>query len=103
MLKKLSLKQLRRISIVSKSHDIVGQSSYTGMNVKVNLGGDNWFGMPDLSGGEKSIVALSLLFALNSLTSSMVFLLDEVDCALDKVYREGLSKLLEHLTREAKI
>lgn len=65
----------------------IGQSSYSGMNVKVNLGTDHWSNISDLSGGEKSIVSLSLLFALNSLTPSMVFLLDEVDCALDKVYR----------------
>ena len=56
------------------------------MNVKVNLGTEHWSNISDLSGGEKSIVSLSLLFALNSLTPSMIFLLDEVDCALDKVY-----------------
>ena len=48
-------------------------------------------------------MSLSLLFALNSLTPSMVFLLDEVDCALDKVYRQGLTKLLDMLTKEQKI
>jgi len=73
------------------------------MNVKVNLGTEHWSNISDLSGGEKSIVSLSLLFALNSLTPSMIFLLDEVDCALDKVYWEGLTKLLELLSVEQKI
>jgi structural maintenance of chromosome 3 (chondroitin sulfate proteoglycan 6) len=73
------------------------------MNVKVNLGTEHWSNIQDLSGGEKSIVSLSLLFALNSLTPSMVFLLDEVDCALDKVYRQGLTRLLEMLNKEQKI
>jgi len=40
------------------------------MNIKVNLGTENWQTLKELSGGEKSIVSLSLLFALNSLTPS---------------------------------
>lgn len=67
------------------------------MSIKVDLGTNNWQTLRELSGGEKSIVSLSLLFALNSLTPSQIFLLDEVDCALDKVYREGLAWLLQQM------
>lgn len=61
----------------------LGTNSYSGMTIKVDLGTNNWQTLKELSGGEKSIVSLSLLFALNSLTPSQIFLLDEVDCALD--------------------
>lgn len=54
--------------------------------------------MKELSGGEKSIVALSLLLSLNSLTNTQIYLLDEVDGALDQSYRAGLAELLTKIS-----
>ena len=41
--------------------------------------------MEALSGGEKTVAALALLFAVHSFRPSPFFVLDEVDAALDKV------------------
>ena len=41
--------------------------------------------MEQLSGGEKTVAALALLFAVHSFRPSPFFVLDEVDAALDKV------------------
>ncbi len=39
-----------------------------------------------LSGGEKTMAALALLFALHTYHPSPFFVLDEVDAALGKIY-----------------
>ena len=77
----------------------IGHHQYTGISVRVAFKDKNRMqSLKELSGGEKTVVALSLLLALNSLTGSQIYLLDEVDSALDQVYRAGLTELLAKIT-----
>jgi structural maintenance of chromosome 1 len=46
--------------------------------------GKRFLPMRDLSGGEKTIAALALVFALRSFRHPPFFVLDEIDAALDK-------------------
>lgn len=53
--------------------------------------------MEHLSGGEKTIAALALLFAIHSYQPSPFFVLDEVDAALDNANVEKIKKYIrEH-------
>lgn len=49
--------------------------------------------MDQLSGGEKTMAALALLFSVHSFRQAPFFVLDEVDAALDNVNVKKVQKL----------
>eukprot|EP00899_Mesostigma_viride_P028674 jgi/Mesvir1/8992/Mv25967-RA.2 len=57
--------------------------------------------MEQLSGGEKTVAALALLFAIHSFRPSPFFVLDEVDAALDNVNVAKVAAYIQHKTRAA--
>mmetsp|Transcript_54962 Transcript_54962/g.129875 ORF Transcript_54962/g.129875 Transcript_54962/m.129875 type:complete len:704 (+) Transcript_54962:109-2220(+) len=79
---------------VSKRHEIYGGQAYLscdnpvepyldGIKYETIPPGKKYMDMENLSGGEKSLAALALLFAIHSFKPSPFLVLDEVDAALD--------------------
>jgi len=66
-----------------------------GVSIVVKTGHGKYFDAASLSGGEQTIVALSLIFAIQELRPYCFYVLDEVDAALDKRNSERLARLLE--------
>lgn len=54
-----------------------------------------------LSGGEKTLVSLSFLFAIQHYKKSAFYLLDEVDAALDKMNAELIGNLIKEYSKES--
>lgn len=51
--------------------------------------------LAQLSGGQKSLVALSLIFAIQRSDPAPFYLFDEIDAALDPEYRTNVAKMLQ--------
>ncbi len=65
-----------------------------GVNIVVRLAKGKYFDVTSLSGGEQTLVALSLLFAIQEYKPYHFYVLDEIDAALDKRNSERLAGLL---------
>ena len=65
-----------------------------GVGIIVKAGHGKYFDVTSLSGGEQTMVALSLIFAIQELNPYCFYILDEIDAALDKRNSERLANLL---------
>jgi len=65
-----------------------------GIEIMIQLGKGKYFDSTSLSGGEQTIIALSLLFAIQEFKPYHFYVFDEIDAALDKRNSERLAGLL---------
>jgi structural maintenance of chromosome 3 (chondroitin sulfate proteoglycan 6) len=68
-----------------------------GVRIEVSFTGQatSFLTMSQLSGGQKTVVALTLIFAIQRLEPAPFYLFDEVDAALDTQYRTAVARLVQ--------
>ncbi|RHZ52104.1 hypothetical protein Glove_465g30 [Diversispora epigaea] len=71
-----------------------GSELTLGLEVKVQLGGVWKQSLAELSGGQRSLVALSLILSLLQFKPAPMYILDEVDAALDLSHTQNIGQLL---------
>jgi structural maintenance of chromosome 3 (chondroitin sulfate proteoglycan 6) len=71
-------------------------SLYRGVGIKVRFSevGENYM-MSQLSGGQKALVALAMIFAIQRCDPAPFYLFDELDQALDSTYRAAVANLIQ--------
>lgn len=76
---------------------------YTGIGIKVSFTDSDaeMKEMNQLSGGQKSLVALALIFAIQKCDPAPFYLFDEIDQALDAQHRFAVANMIHELTDEA--
>ncbi len=72
----------------------------TGIRIIAQPPGKKLQNMMQLSGGEKSLTAIALLFAIQSLKPSPFCLLDEIEAALDDSNVKRFARYLDRLTKD---
>ena len=60
----------------------------------MSFGGGETMSLKQLSGGQKTLVALALIFSIQRLDPAPFYLFDEIDAALDPSYRTTVAKML---------
>lgn len=72
-----------------------GQTIMAGLEIRVSLGGVWKESVAELSGGQRSLVALALIMALLQFKPAPVYILDEVDAALDLSHTQNIGRLIK--------
>src|SRR3989344_446670 len=73
----------------------------SGLLIQANPGGKRLLNIDSMSGGEKTLVALSFLFSVQEFRPSPFYILDEIDAALDKENSKKVAELIKSLSVEA--
>eukprot|EP00760_Papus_ankaliazontas_P006970 PhM_4_TR13256/c0_g1_i1/m.100909/K06669/SMC3, CSPG6; structural maintenance of chromosome 3 (chondroitin sulfate proteoglycan 6) len=79
-----------------------GVEAYVGVRVRVCFGiGSPVTELSQLSGGQKSLVALALIFAIQRCDPAPFYIFDEIDAALDEDYRTAVAAMIQRQSKEA--
>jgi len=81
----------------------VSRNGAMGLDIEVNLRGDRKRKAHQLSGGEKSVTSLALQLAVFGQLKSPLFLLDEVEPALDYTNHKSMQALLKNLAENKQL
>ena len=79
--------------------DDFGESG-SGANITINIPQKRIKDLNLLSGGERSLVSIALLFAIVSASKPPFLVLDEIDAALDEVNASRFAKVLKDLAKD---
>lgn len=80
-------------------------TSVRGVRIDASFTGQatSFLTMSQLSGGQKTVVAISLVFAIQRLEPAPFYLFDEIDAALDTQYRTAIAKLIARDSQNAQM
>ncbi|MBI4120192.1 MAG: AAA family ATPase [Parcubacteria group bacterium] len=77
-----------------------GEGESGGVEIKLELPGKKVKSLNTLSGGERTLTSIALLFALVSIRQPPLLVLDEIDAALDETNTQKFIRLLKDLSRQ---
>lgn len=74
-----------------------------GLEIKVSLGGIWKENLTELSGGQRSLAALSLILAMLLFKPAPLYILDEVDAALDLSHTQNIGTMLKNHFKQSQV
>ncbi len=88
---------------IKKQDEDDPQEYEIGVDLSVSLPNKKIRGMSMLSGGERSLTSIALLFAMSSVTPPPFIILDETDAALDEANSKRYGDMIELLSKESQL
>ena len=86
-------------AVVTPSDGDIREPKGISIQVRFAIGGDSQT-MQQLSGGQKTMVALCLIFAIQRCDPEPFYIFDEIDAALDATHRSALANIIERQSAE---
>lgn len=90
-------------SASSSQRQVPQVDQFSGISIRVSFTGKSaeTREMNQLSGGQKSLVALTMIFAIQKCDPAPFYLFDEIDQALDPQYRKAVAEMIKKLANKA--
>ncbi|MFT5352483.1 MAG: chromosome segregation ATPase [Candidatus Paceibacteria bacterium] len=79
------------------------QDEEEGVDISVNLPRKKIHGLMMLSGGERALTSIALLFAISSVNPPPFIILDETDAALDEANSKKYGDMIENLSKHSQL
>lgn len=103
---RLELARQSSDSATEESHDLTGEElmeNYLGVSIIVSFNSqqDEQQHIEQLLGGQKSLCAIALIFAIQISDPAPFYLLDEIDANLDQQYRSSVALMIKKLSNDA--
>jgi structural maintenance of chromosome 3 (chondroitin sulfate proteoglycan 6) len=97
--------KLRMLGPQDQPEDESQPGQTRGVKVEISFTGQStsFLSMAQLSGGQKTVVAISLIFAIQRLEPAPFYLFDEIDAALDTQYRTAVARLIARDAKNAQM
>ncbi len=92
--------QISNIKSQKDSEDILDEEEVSGVEIKLDLPNKKVKNLGTLSGGERTLTSIALLFALASIRKPPVMVLDEIDAALDETNTQKFVRLVKELSKD---
>ena len=83
--------------------DADGNEAETGVDITVDLPRKRIKGLAMLSGGERALVSIALLFAITAVNPPPFLVLDETDAALDEANSRKYAEILKELSQKTQL
>lgn len=81
----------------------VKAEGYDGIDIEVNLPKKKIKGLMMLSGGERALTSIALLFAISQVNPPPFIILDETDAALDEANSKKYGDMVENLSKHSQL
>ncbi len=98
--KKTSLEDL---SLGEENDEIEEESKEEGIEIGVKLPNKRVKGLDMLSGGERALVSIALIFAMSQVNPPLFVILDETDAALDEANSRRYGDMIEALSQKSQL
>ena len=96
---KSQISNLKSQKLESDPENVSDDQEISGVEIKLELPNKKVKSLSTLSGGERTLSSIALLFALASIRKPPVMVLDEIDAALDEPNTQKFVRLLKELSQ----
>lgn len=99
----LTKEQKRSTELEDLENEISEESTEEGLDIKVSLPKKKIRGLMMLSGGERALTSIALIFAISQVNPPPFIILDETDAALDESNSKKYGDLVELLSKHSQL